>query len=109
MAPFYCIVLLILTGVPLAMTIQKPVRIFEYPYFMAFTFAAFIMPQTLALIRFPGDVENESVEAVLLMACLCLAACFVGYRFRPSALIMRWTNRSTDMERLFHIGLLFTG
>src|SRR5216684_2776344 len=109
MAPVYFIVLLILAGVSLATVIKKPVRIFEYPFFMAFAFSVFIAPQAFSLIRFPGEVEESSVDAVLLNACLCLIACFVGYKVSSSSVIMRWTTRPADMKRLFHVGVVFVG
>ena len=107
MAPAFLIVLLVLVGVPLAMTMQKPARIFEYPFFMAFTFAAFIVPQAFALIRFPGFVEDGSVTAVLAMSCSCLISCFLGYQLAPSAVMLNLTSRPIDMKRLFRGGVLF--
>jgi len=101
------LLLIMLVAVPLAITIKKPVRIFEYPFFMAFAFAAFIVPQAFALIRFPGVVEQSSVTAVLLMSCFCMAACFLGYLFAPSALMLNWTSRPIDMQRLFRVGIVF--
>jgi hypothetical protein len=103
----YLVILVALAGVPLAMTIQRPVRIFEYPFFMAFAFAVFIVPQAFSLIRFSGDVEDSSVDAVLLMSCLCLTACFVGYRLPLGSMTMRWTTRAVDLKRLFQVGLVF--
>lgn len=107
MASFFLIVLLLLAAVPLGMAMKKPARIFEYPFFMAFAFAAFIVPQAYSLIRFPGFVDDSSVIAVMLMSCLCLSACFVGYQFAPSGLMVRWTSRPIDMKRLLHAGILF--
>jgi len=89
------------------MTIKQPARIFEYPFFMAFAFAAFIVPQAFSLIRFPGFVEEKSVTAIVLMSCFCLTACFLGYQLAPSALMQRWASRSIDMGRLLRVGILF--
>jgi len=107
MASFFFVLLLALAGAPLAMTMKKPARIFEYPFFMAFAFAAFIVPQALALIRFPGFVEDGSVTAVLIMACFCLISCFLGYQLAPSAVMLNLTSRPIDMNRLFRAGILF--
>src|SRR5437879_3014099 len=100
MPPVFFIILLVLVAVPLAMTLKRPARIFEYPFFMAFAFAAYIVPQAFSLIRFPGVVEEKSVTAVLLMSCLCLVACFLGYQLAPSAVMQRWTSRPIDINRL---------
>ena len=89
------------------MTMKKPILIFEYPYFMAFAFAAFIVPQAYSLIRFPGVVQDASVDAVLLMSCLCMLACVLGYQLAPSAAMTRWATRPVDLQKLFHVGLLF--
>jgi len=107
MAPALLFVLIMLVAAPLAMTMKKPPRIFEYPFFMAFAFAAFVVPQAFSLIRFPGFVEQSSVTAVLTMSCLCMAACFLGYQLAPSALMLRWTSRPIDMPRLFRAGVVF--
>jgi hypothetical protein len=107
MASVFFIVLLVLVAVPLAMTLKRPARIFEYPFFMAFAFASFVVPQAFSLIRFPGFVEEKSVTAVLLMSCFCMIACFLGYQLTPSALMQRWTSRPVDMNRLFRVGVVF--
>jgi len=107
MAPALFIVLLALVGVPLAMTMKKPARIFEYPFFMAFAFAMFIVPQAFALIRFPGFVEEGSVTAVLAMSCFSMTACFLGYQLAPSAAMLHLTSRPVDMKRLFRVGIVF--
>jgi hypothetical protein len=107
MASIYLIVLIGLVTLPLAMTLKKPTLIFEYPYFMAFAFAAFILPQAYSLIRFPGEVQEASVDAVLLMSCLCMAACLLGYQLAPSAAMTRWATRPIEMQRLFRVGVFF--
>ena len=107
MATIYLVILIALVAVPLGMTLTRPTRIFEYPFFMAFAFAVFILPQAFSLIRFPGAVEDSSVDAVLLMSLLCMAACFVGYRWTAGSIMMRWATHSVDLRRLFHVGVLF--
>jgi hypothetical protein len=106
-ASVYLLILIGLVAVPLAMTIKKPACIFEYPFFMAFAFAVFIVPQAFSLIRFPGFVEQSSVDAVLLMACLCLIASFLGYQMAPSAFMLHWASRPVNMQRLLRAGLCF--
>ena len=56
---------------PLAMAIRNPKRILEYPCFMAFAFAVFIVPQAYSLDLFPGAVEVTSVTAVLATRTIC--------------------------------------
>lgn len=107
MAYLYFLILIGLVAVPLTMAVHTPARIFEYPFFMAFTFAVFIVPQAYSLIRFPGFVEQSSVDGVLFMACLCLIACFFGYQMAPSAIVLRWASRPVNMDRLLRAGLAF--
>jgi hypothetical protein len=106
-ALIYFLVLITLVTAPLLLALKKPVLIFEYPFFMAFAFAAFILPQAYSLIRFPGAVQDTSVNAVLLMCCLCMAACLVGYQLAPSAAMIRWATRPINMQRLFRVGVIF--
>src|SRR5438445_5315819 len=61
----------------------RPERIFEYPYFMAGTFAAFIYPQAHALLGHADYWPQEALEATFLMCLLCLGACWVGYQIQP--------------------------
>lgn len=98
-----------LLSVPLLRVLVKPERIYQYPYFMAAAFTVFILPQAVSLRRFPGAAPEQAVENVLLMTCLCLAACLVGYRsftrWRPCQLLAGIPNET----RLFHAGILFVG
>lgn len=96
-----------LVAMPLAATLKRPVLSFEYPAFMAFAFAAFILPQAISLMRFPGSVQDESVTAVLTMACLCMGCCLAGYRLAPSRMAIRLASRPIDPERFFHVGIVF--
>jgi hypothetical protein len=86
----------------------QPRRMFEFPAFMTFAFAAFILPQAISLVRFPGEVEVRSVTAVLIMSVLCLVCGWLGYFARPNATLLNWTARPVDMARLFHVGLAFS-
>src|SRR5882672_9938449 len=105
----YFWLLVALVAWPLLMAFKHPNRMFEYPAIIAFAFGAFIIPQAISLIRFPGQVEVKSVNAVLLMACLCMACAIAGYRLAPNAQLRRWFSRPADVGKLFHVGLLFTG
>lgn len=107
MAVAFFLILVTLIAVPVAMTVQRPRRIFEYPFFMAFAFAAFVIPQASSLIRFPGFVQEKSVTAVMLMSCLCVICSYAGYQLAPSAFMLRWSSRPIDVQRLYQVGLVF--
>jgi hypothetical protein len=93
--------------VPLVLVIFKPVRVYEYPYFMTATFAIFILPQAVSLIRFPGAAPAHAVQSLLLATCLCLGACLVGYKLSTSRHVVQRVSGAVDDRRLFHVGLLF--
>lgn len=104
---FYFWMLVILVGTTLVVTLFKPEKIYEYPFFMAAAFAVFIVPQAVSLIRFPGGAQPEWIANALLMNCLCFGACWLGYR-RPK--VRSWQQRLTqpvNLDRLFYGGLVF--
>lgn len=80
MADFYFYTFLGLLVVGLLPLLVKGTYVYEYPGFMTITFGVFILPQAISLLRFPGAAPEESVASVLLMVCLCLLACLIGYR-----------------------------
>ena len=108
MTMFILALLLILVAAPLLITMKNPARIFEYPFFMAFAFAAFIVPQAVVLIRFPGFVEDGSVIAMLIMCCLCIGRVLSGILIGPECGHVEFTSKPLDMSRLFRVGILFT-
>jgi len=107
MGSVYFLILIVLVAAPLASMITRPARIFEYPFFMAYAFAVFIVPQAFSLLRFPGAVESEAVENVLIMSCLCLGACLFGYLFAPNTIVKLWATRRVDRARLLHVAAVF--
>src|SRR5882724_6630664 len=91
----------------LAVTLSRPERIYEYPYFMAVAFMVFIVPQAVSLIRFPGNAAPEWTANVLLMCCLCFGMCWAGYSRPPLRSLQRAFAQPINIDRLFHGGLLF--
>jgi hypothetical protein len=96
-----------LVAIPLFRVIREPGKIYHYPYFMAMVFGVFILPQAVSLIRFPGAASEQLVQRVLLITCLCLASCLVGYRFSFHIRVPICMSGSIHHGRLFHAGLLF--
>ena len=91
----------------LTMVMLKPARIFEYPYFMAATMFGFILPQGLSLLRFPGDAPQEAIATAMLISCLCLAACWLGYQLPVNKLITHHASKPVNDRRLFDVGVIF--
>jgi hypothetical protein len=96
-------------SIPLLGVLVKPERIYQYPYFMAAVFGIFIVPQAVSLVRFPAAAPESAIGNVLLVTCLCVAACLVRFGARlPAARENRVPVTSKINEtRLFQAGLVF--
>lgn len=108
MATFYLYLLIAGIVVILLSVFWRPEKIFEFPQFMASTFAGFVVPQGFSLIAFPGMVRESAIDAVMLMSCLCLACCVIGYQFRPIVGVLRTTGHAVHPGRMAQIALAFT-
>jgi len=84
-------------------TVVRPRLIYEFPYFMAGTFIAFILPQAYALYK--NQWGGLYLESTLLMCCLCLAACWFGYLPRAHAGFLQKLNLSMSTSRFLHGGI----
>ena len=91
-------------AVLISITLIRPQLIYEYPYFMAATFTAFILPQAYAL--YLNGWGGLYLEPTLLMCFLCLAACWVGYLPRAHPGLIRKLNGPVNTERFLHGGIL---
>src|SRR5438094_939194 len=85
----------------------RPARVFEYPYFMAATFAAFISPQAYALFGHADYWPESALEATFLMCLLSLGACWVGYQVQPNPRFLRKIDFPLNPNRLLAGGILF--
>jgi len=88
----------------LAAAIVRPRLIYEYPYFMAAAFTAFILPQAYALYRdLWGGIY---LPTALLMCFLCLACCWLGYQRRPHPGLLEKLNIPIDAARFLQGGIV---
>lgn len=58
-------------------------KIYQFPFFMAAIFASFIIPQAFALIYGSyglDKVPQSAITRVILMSCLCISMCWIGYQ-----------------------------
>ncbi len=97
--PFGLTCMLLLTA-----TIIRPRLIYEYPYFMAATFTGFILPQAYALYR--NEWGGIYLQTTLVMCFLCLACCWLGYRWRPHPGLLEKLNVPIDTGRFLHGGIV---
>ena len=101
---FYFILFLVVCGVLLLAALYRPVRIYQYPYFMAATFVAFITPQLYGLYRVGW--AGPYVEVTTLMGLLCAVCCWLGYLPRPHPAILERLNVSLNPSRFLHGGIV---
>lgn len=107
MAFTYLMLLTLLLGGVLVHALLSPKRFYEYPYFMAAPFVAFILPQAYSLVRFPFGTRPDAIDTVLLMTLLCVLACIIGYRAPVNKWIVEKTHIPIDDRRLFRWGIFF--
>ncbi|WP_341524653.1 hypothetical protein WKK05_18645 [Nostoc sp. UHCC 0302] len=80
-------------------------RIYQYPFFMGSLFLSFILPQAFSLVSNPGAaITPEALERVLLVSCLCAAACWLGYEIKPNPKWLAKLNVVLDERKLFRAG-----
>ena len=86
-------------------------RIYQYPFFMGAIFMSFLVPQAYALVDNPGLLSQEALERVLLMSCLCAAACWIGYQGKPNLRWLTTLNVDIDTNKLLKASfvLMFIG
>jgi hypothetical protein len=87
----------------LALAVVRPRLIYEYPYFMAATFTAFILPQAYALYR--DQWGGIYLRMTLLMCFLCIACCWLGYQRRPHPALLSKLNIPIDLARFLQGGI----
>src|SRR5947208_8963877 len=111
--PNFFILFALTCVVLLAIAVVRPRLIYEYPYFMAATFTAFILPQAYALYR--DQWGGIYLRMTLLMCFLCIACCWLGYQRRPHPALLSKLNIPIDLARFLQggivlvlIGLFFT-
>ena len=100
---FYFLPFLVICGLLLIAAIIRPVLIYQYPYFMAATFVAFIAPQLFGLYKVGW--ADSFVTATALMSLLCVACCWLGYLPKAHPAIIERLNVSLNPNRLLHGGI----
>jgi hypothetical protein len=108
MAEFYFWIFCALIVAAFIRIVAKPMRIYQYPYFMAAAFTIFILPQAISLLGFPGPTSSTAVEATLFMACLCLAMSLLAGAFPVSRWIVAKAIYAVREDRLLQAGIALT-
>lgn len=74
--------------------------IYQYPFLAGSTFIVYIFPQAFAITQYPGDIPKIAIQRTLVMCCLCLTMCFLGYKIKiPSKWLLK-KQQIYDKNRL---------
>ena len=79
-------------------------RAYQYPFFMGSIFISFIVPQAFVLYNNPEPATPEALQRLFLMAFLCAAMCWFGYRISPNHSLLNKLNVESDRTKLFQAG-----
>ena len=77
----------ILTLVLMAQILGTPRKLFEFPYLIAFTFGAVLLPQAFSLYM-AENVTDQQKSDLFCMCFLCLACSVIGYQIQPKRLLI---------------------
>src|SRR5215203_1637251 len=88
-----------------AAMLVRPRRVYEFPYFMAVAFCAFLLPQAYAL--YSNEWGGMFLKTTLLMCSLCLICCWIGYRPRAHPHFIEILNVRVSPFRFFQGGVVF--
>src|SRR5207237_6571035 len=85
-------------------TVVRPRLIYEFPYFMAGTFIAFILPQAFAFYK--NQRVGLFLERTLLMCCLFFGACWFGYLPGAPTSLLQKLNVPVNTSRFVYVVML---
>jgi len=83
-------------------------RVYEFPTLMSFIFLSFIAPQAISLVNNPGIVSDDAVQSVLIMSCLCLTMCLLGFALKPNLSVLNKFVYAADDRKLFDAGVVLS-
>jgi hypothetical protein len=82
----------------------RPILFYQFPYFIAATFTAFILPQAYA--AYTGEWGGSYLDTALIMSLLCLAGCWFGYLPKAHPALLEKFNVRMNPGRFFHGGVV---
>lgn len=88
----------------MAVVLLRPQRIYEYPYFIAATFAIFLLPQAYSIYQ--NEWGGIYAQTTFLMASLCIVAAWAGYQARPHPRLLEKLNVPVNRARFFAGGIM---
>jgi hypothetical protein len=82
-------------------------KIYQYPFLMSGIFIGFIVPQAAGLVYGVANIPEIAVCRVLIMCCLCIAMCWLGYQIPISHTLFRKPTFNFDRHKALKIGLIY--
>lgn len=85
-------------------------KIFQFPFLMAATSISFVIPQAFALVN-PSQtafvVQEQAITRVLIMSCLCIGMCWVGYQLTLPRAWFESKITQLDSGRLTTVNIVY--
>ena len=106
-ALYYYLLIAICCGL-LLWGLTRAERVYQYPFFMSAIFIAFIVPQAYSLQQNQDTVPANALAKVLLMSCLYISMCWVGYQIVPDKKLLQNLDIKLDDRKLFMIAIVLT-
>ncbi|MEA5570394.1 hypothetical protein [Calothrix sp. UHCC 0171] len=108
MAELYLYLFIFICAGLLIWGLVSPERVYQYPFFMGGIIISFILPQAIALFNNPLLPNQEALERVLLMCCLCAAMCWFGYQLPINRKFVSSFDAHFDDKKMMYGGIVFT-
>ncbi|MER3433510.1 MAG: hypothetical protein C4288_08770 [Leptolyngbya sp. ERB_1_1] len=97
------IILLCIAGI--GWGVDRPSRIYQFPFVMSGIFIAFLVPQAISLCLNPILPSRRALERVLLMSVLCLIMCLLSQATPKAPKLLKALNFNVNQKKLFQGGL----
>ena len=110
MVEFYLDLLFIICFGLIGWGMLKSERIYQFPFYMGAVFIPFILPQAVSLVYYnPGIVTVAGLQNVLIVSCLCVAMCWIGFYPKANVKFIRAIQKlefQLDNKKLLTAGVV---
>src|SRR5215471_4342575 len=87
--------------------VLKPVRIYQFPYFMAAAFGGFVLPQAYGIYVSGAFVEDWKAK-LFLQSFLLVGGCWLGYQRAPKGTLVKKLHINVNPSRFALAGIGLT-
>jgi hypothetical protein len=110
MVEFYLGLLFIICFGLIGWGMLKSERIYQFPFYMGAIFVPFILPQAVSLVYYnSGVVTVAGLQNVLIVSCLCVAMCGIGFYPKANVKFIRAIQKlefQLDNKKLLIAGVI---